>query len=431
MSYQSSSGTLNDHTLDDPHLGITIIQDDAMVTEHTDGYKGYKEYKDDTHDQYLNEGHYPFNSFAQHDNSFVPPYAIVPQSLQLLQTPTASVSLPSNIAPLIQDTDKKIIAHMQVFTLVKEQTTDKELFRHDIDNSIEFTGKDLISYSNFRNALRQKTQAGYLKTQFFRVCLLSEIDQYKAPINNIALSRISKPDQEHTHKSIMNQVKWIVDDESLKQALNKYCLERQKNGLNGVPITDNLGFCTTIPCTDIEMQSQDSINSSRLRLAVVRFTKTQAQNLGIEEGSVEHKYFMEAMSKKRTHNRSMSETGRYMGEWMRGGLSLYDDILLQNNKNNQYRMKSSVIHETDHIRFLSNFNEFSVPRSLGYVMVRNCVTSQFLDFVVDLQQACAKSKLPPLKALAQMEDYSDFYNSVIEPLLKEPQEISKSPDIHS
>lgn len=430
MSYQDPPDILNDHTIDDPHLSINILQTGTITVTHNDSYKEYRNYKeykddcDDTHTQYMSSGQYSFNSFGQDDGNYASSYVIVPQPLQLIQTSVAPVPPSADIISLIQDTDKKIIAHMQVFTLVKEQTTDKELFRHDIDNSIEFSGKDLASYSEFRNALRQKTQAGYLKTQFFRVCLLSEIEQYKAPINNINLSRITKPDQEHTHKNIMNQINWIVDDKSLQQALNKYYLEQQKVclNLNERSITSSVNFCSTMSYRDVDTQLQDSSNSSRLRLAVVRFTKTQAQNLGIEKGSLEYKYYIEAMTRKRAHNRNISESGRYMGEWLRGNLRLYDDVLMQNNKSNQYRMRSPTIQDDDHVRFVSSFNEFAVPRSLGYVMVRNCVTSHFLDFIVDLQQACMKNKLPPLKALAQMTEYSDFYHTTIEPLLNDSRQ---------
>lgn len=425
MTYQHSSGTLDGHAFEDSSLCMDMIQGGAVTAAHAEDYKEYKGECDDAHNPYPAEGSYHFNSFNQHDNNFIVHYAIMPPSLQLTQDPAVSVSSPPTLASMLPDADGKILAHMQVFTLVKEQTTDKELFRLDIDHNIEFSSKDLLSYTDFRNVLRYKTQAGYLKTQFFRVCLLSEIEQYKAPINSIVLSRLAKPEQETTHKSIMTQIKWIVDDDSLHQALQKYYLEQlslkqsKSNDLSRLIVPGSTDFCTRIPCGELDPQARNSSNPSRLRLAVVRFTKTQAQNLGIEKDSVEHKYYLEAMSKKRTHTRSTTETGRYMGEWLRGDFRLYDDVLMQNNKNNLYKLKNSTIQDNDHIKFISNFNDFAVPRSLGYVTVRSSVTSQFLDFVIDFQQACAKTQLPPLKVLAQMPDYADFYHTCVEPLLKD------------
>ena len=432
MSYQHSSGTLDGHVFEDSSLCMDIIQGGVVTAAHNEDYKEYKGECDDAHNTYQNEGSYPFNSFNQHDNNFIVHYATMPPSLQLTQSPNVLTSAPPTLASMLPDADGKVLAHMQVFTLVKEQTTDRELFRLDIDHNIEFSSKDLLSYTDFRNVLRYKTQAGYLKTQFFRVCLLSEIEQYKAPINNIDLSRLVKPDQDATHKSIMTQIKWIVDDETLHQALQKYYLEQLKtNDHKRLIVIGSTDFCARISCRDLDTHPRDSSNPSRLRLAVVRFTKTQAQNLGIEKDSVEHKYYLEAMSKKRTHARSTTETGRYMGEWLRGDFRLYDDVLMQNSKNSFYKLKSSVIQDNDRVKFVSNFNDFAVPRSLGYVTVRSSVTSQFLDFVIYFQRACTKSQQPPLKVLAQMPDYSDFYHTCVEPLLKESkQPTSGNPHHH-
>ncbi|TNJ29222.1 hypothetical protein GMRT_11965 [Giardia muris] len=280
-------------------------------------------------------------------------------------TPSMDLSFPSH------PTTQSVLASISVFTLVRDvhdSLKSCELFRADTQYDVEFRANELANYATFRNAIKQRT-AAYLRSQFFRICRLSDIRDHIVPFNGDGSSRASRSRSGvtmSTHKSI----DWLLTDADLDVILEHHR--------------------ANLPHRD-----------SRLELGVVRYTKAQAATLSIADTSPEYKYFDEVFSSRRAaHGKVILNSGKYVGEWLRGGHRLDDELVVQPALKKHGQSKITIT-DRDRVCFTSGLNEVAVPRSLAYVTVREDVLSKFLEFAFELQQAFGPRQQVTPEAVAE------------------------------
>lgn len=275
--------------------------------------------------------------------------------------------------------EAELVALIKIYSIV--QSPDHgELYKIDTQHSIMMHKSVFSSYAEFRNTIVYETKAGYLRTQFFRICLCSEIADLIAPTkpSDVAkqLKVRAKRDSGTTTSPPGGDAaapKWIVTDKDVEEVLQNYLAE-----------TKALRYGDPGSARGIEAEPKHG----KLELAIVRYTKALASTIAENSLLPGERYYYDIVFKSKRQT-AASEDSIAVGMWTRHDPRQDVHPVFKRTPDQVTSFREVTVH--DSVTLFPEAAEVFVPNTLSSLTVRDDVLMEFLDFAIAMAECYMQS----------------------------------------